>query len=512
MKYSFRIEDKEHDVVYKRLRKQKLRNTIAYFIISIGFGISYITDLAVQYFFKDELELQPPQVSRWMSVAQIPWMIKPVFGLTTDLLPVCGYRRKIYLIACGLIACICWIFMSFSTSLWQTVILLFTINCTWSFTTVIGEAIVVEISKIDDQANAHSQENRPTNSLENENPDNGHFEEQERRREKSKKEKMSKAQDNVSFFFFFKYVGTIVSASLKGVLVKWLPLRTIFLIASAIPVCTVIAGIIFVEVPERRLPHPSRDNRLISSSGGPESLEGQPLQQPSLLSQFINFFTKKYVMIPTIFIILFMATPSYSDPMFYFFTEQLGLDSVDMGLISLFSCFASMAAITIYRTCCKGVAFKTMIIFGTIMAFLISMSAYVLVMRYNLGWGIPDIVFIIISTCFLTMLGELITMPMLSLACMLCPKNLEGTAYSIFMSAFNMGGIIANLLGSVLAQILNISRTNFEELHTLILISNLLTLVPLPLLFCIKSDYFNPAGSRIVTEEDEAVNRDRAQT
>ena len=40
-------------------------------------------------------------------------------------------------------------------------------------------------------------------------------------------------------------------------------------------------------------------------------------------------------------------------------------------------------------------------------------------------------------------MGELNTMPILVLACKMCPKNIEGTMYALLMSTVNFGGIFS---------------------------------------------------------------------
>ncbi|PNH02661.1 putative beta-tubulin polyglutamylase [Tetrabaena socialis] len=42
------------------------------------------------------------QVSFTMSAASLPWILKPLIGLLSDCVPLCGYRRKSYLVAAGL--------------------------------------------------------------------------------------------------------------------------------------------------------------------------------------------------------------------------------------------------------------------------------------------------------------------------------------------------------------------------------------------------------------------------
>jgi len=94
-------------------------------------------------------------------------------------------------------------------------------------------------------------------------------------------------------------------------------------------------------------------------------------------------------------------------------------------------------------------------------------------------------------------------MPMLALACQICPKNLEGTVYSFFMSAINFGGIMSGLIGSFITTSLGISSKDYHNLHILILISNFASLVPLPILYCIDNSYLE--GEAADEEELKAL-------
>jgi MFS family permease len=95
-------------------------------------------------------------------------------------------------------------------------------------------------------------------------------------------------------------------------------------------------------------------------------------------------------------------------------------------------------------------------------------------------------------------------MPILALACELCPKNLEGTVYSLFMSSLNLGGILSGLFGSLITSALHITSTNFDNLSYLIMISNIIALVPVPFLFCISNSYFEGKETETLDEEKYA--------
>ena len=47
------------------------------------------------------------QVAFLTSFAAFPWVVKPLYGFLSDTLPIFGYRRRSYLIICGLLGIIC---------------------------------------------------------------------------------------------------------------------------------------------------------------------------------------------------------------------------------------------------------------------------------------------------------------------------------------------------------------------------------------------------------------------
>ncbi len=57
--------------------------------------------------------------------------------------------------------------------------------------------------------------------------------------------------------------------------------------------------------------------------------------------------------------------------------------------------------------------------------------------------------------------GELNTMPLLVLACKMCPKSIEGTMYALLMSTLNFGSIISVNLGAALSDAFGITATDF---------------------------------------------------
>jgi Na+/melibiose symporter-like transporter len=474
----------ESELFKKKLIK---RNQFAYLIISITLGISGISDLAVQYFFKDTLKVQPSELSMYLSIAQIPWFLKPLFGLITDMLPIFGYRRKCYIIICGFLDFLSFFSMFYlDLSLTLFVLLLFFHYCCVSFSSVLAEAVVVELSKINLESKNQSD------SLSNEDFN----------------KKSSNAKNNVSYFFFFKYMGTLISSIFKGILVEKFSTKTVFFISSFIPLCFILSGIILME---ERIIKKSKDNTDIKESICLLNVKSN--KRNSCPAKFFRFLCQKHICVPIIFIIIFNAKPSYSGPMFYFFTDTLNFNSIDLGIVSTCGTLATLIAIATYRYCLKNKSFRIIIIFGSFLSFFVSFSSYLLVTRINIKIGIPDFLFLIFSSSFIDMLGEIIGMPLNSIGAILSPESLEATSYSIFTSAMNFGSIISSMLGSILTSLLDITSKNYSNLPELVIICNVLSLAPLLFLICSKKSYFDPQvdkneNLKVISHEEKSKKND----
>lgn len=66
-------------------------------------GALGLARLAQTFYLKDTLHLGPAELSALTGLFTLPWTIKPLYGFLSDGLPLFGYRRRSYLILCGLI-------------------------------------------------------------------------------------------------------------------------------------------------------------------------------------------------------------------------------------------------------------------------------------------------------------------------------------------------------------------------------------------------------------------------
>lgn len=68
--------------------------------ISQGLG-GAIARVATDYYWKDVQMVQPSAAQVYQGITSIPWIVKPLWGLLTDVLPMVGYRRRPYFILSG---------------------------------------------------------------------------------------------------------------------------------------------------------------------------------------------------------------------------------------------------------------------------------------------------------------------------------------------------------------------------------------------------------------------------
>ncbi|XP_044320700.1 probable folate-biopterin transporter 3 [Triticum aestivum] len=65
-----------------------------------GVGSSF-GSVAAGYYWKDVQRVQPAASQFYQGVVNVPWVVKPLWGLFTDVVPVAGYRRRPYLLLAG---------------------------------------------------------------------------------------------------------------------------------------------------------------------------------------------------------------------------------------------------------------------------------------------------------------------------------------------------------------------------------------------------------------------------
>jgi folate/biopterin transporter len=396
-------------------------------------GILGLARLAVSFFLKDDLGLNPAQMSALTGVAALPWVIKPILGFISDSLPIFGYHRRPYLILSGLLGSIVWIMLgTVVDDLWSATVSLLLISLSVAISDVIVDSLVVE---------------------------------------RTRQESLKKAGSLQSLTWGTSTLGGLITAYISGWLLQHLSNKTIFVITAVFPlIVAMVAGLI-------------TEKSVNKNDANQTASKKFSIKQHS--QEIWKAFKQKSILFPVVFIFIWQATPNADSALFFFITNDLGFGPEFLGLVRLVTSIAALVGIVLYQKFLKTVTFRRILGWSIVISSGLGMTMLLLVTHANRAIGISDRWFSLGDNLILTVMGEITFMPILVLSARLCPRGIEATLFALLMSILNVSGLISHTLGALLTQWLRITQTNFDSLWILVIITNLSTLLPLPFLGCL---------------------------
>ena len=101
--------------------------------------------LAVKDYYKEHLGLDPGEMQIYIALIHLPWSFKILYGLISDNVPICGTRRKSYLIIMGLIqfVSLLTLFLLLPEDPVVVCVLVAITSMSMAFTNVVSDAIMV---------------------------------------------------------------------------------------------------------------------------------------------------------------------------------------------------------------------------------------------------------------------------------------------------------------------------------------------------------------------------------
>ena len=393
-------------------------------ILTIYFvqGILALSRLAVSFFLKDELLLSPVQMSVIMGICSIPWMIKPLYGFISDSLPLFGYHRKPYIVLSGILGCTAWVCLGtvVHTSTTATIMIVLS-SLSVAISDVIVDSIVVERARSESEAKIGSLQ---------------------------------------SLCWGSSAIGGLCTAYLSGLLLEYFTNRMVFLITALFPLMISSVAWLISEKPINEDDKKSNNTKY-------------------QLGQIRQAITQKAIWLPTAFIFVWHATPNAESAFFYFTTNELQFQPEFLGRVRLVTSLASLIGVWAFQRYLKTIPFRIMFSWGIFLSTALGMTTLLLVTHTNRLLGINDHWFSLGDNLVITVIGQIVFMPVLVLATKLCPPGIEATFFALIMSIFNLGGTVSYWLGSMMMKWLGITENQFDLLWLLIIITNLSSLIPI---------------------------------
>ncbi|WCJ30412.1 Major facilitator superfamily protein [Euphorbia peplus] len=401
--------------------------------VSQGLGGAF-NRLATEYYFKDVRKLQPSESQIYQGIISIPWLVKPIWGLLTDVLPVFGYRRRPYFIIAGLLGGIAMLLLS----LHEKMHLLFALLLLTAGSAGAAIADVTVDACVAKNSNIHPL----------------------------------LAPDLQSLCTSSSSIGALVGFSISGIFVHWLGPKGVFGLLIIPAGLVLLVGILFDE--PLMLDFSYRQvNQKFADAG---KAMWTTLKFPDVWRPCLYMYLS------------FALSVNIYEGMFFWYTDSKDGPSFSqetVGFIFSVGSVGSLLAAILYQNFLKDHPFRDLLFWSQLLFGLSGMLDLIMVLRINLKFGIPDYVFVVLDGSVSKMILNLKWMPLLVLSSKLCPSGIEGTFFALLMSIDNAGLLSSSWLGGLLLHLLNVTRTNFDNLWLVIIIRSLLRVSPLCLIFLV---------------------------
>lgn len=435
------------------------------------------------------------QMQIYQGVTQLPWAMKPIIGLVSDICPIQGYNKAPYMIITSVFGVASFLYIGVSPvsalPVGLLVICFIFIQLQGSTADLLTEAKYAEKMR--------------------QNPKNG--------------------PALLTYVWFGMQVGMLMAVLFSGVAIARFGPHNVYLLA-ALP-----ATVVLVPVALNYLEESPLSKRQVSEAWSRFMAQGETVVLcmlmlcGTLMLTFVGLTTSSHGTHITGIVAIFVAcvilvgfsvllspviakfnafsllqssmSLSVGGAAFYFFTDTpeqypegphfspFFFNSV----VGVVSSIVSLFGIYCYQRFMSTWTYRNILLATNVAYSLICLPDIILFTRYNLKLGIPDHVFMLGATVAQTIIYQWQWMPQVVILSNLCPKGMEATMYALLAGCHNLGGTIAancgaivlDLLGCTPSGLLNES-SKFDNLWKASAISCMLPMVTIVLIFWLVPD------------------------
>ena len=442
------------------------RNITSFLLLTLFLGLDFIPELAISYLFKDELKVQPSQLTRFLTISKIPWLTNPLFRIITDFYPIFDYKRKFYIFFCGIIFSLVWlILVLFKANCFLTVICFFISNLTCCFMTVLSQATMIEIGRKMDK---NEEEKKQTNIL-------------------------------ITYNTIIFNVGMLISSYLKGELIQIFNIKIVFIITSCLGLLPIISAIILKEIRYENDVNNNDNNNNFTSINLTSSIEMNEKEE-----SLFDYILQKKILVPFILFLIVTTNPGTFDPYFYYEINYLNFKPVDFSKIIVTN---QIIALFVIYFCDNLECISTKYLFFFI-RFISTNAGFIFYLIYNEYYKILNINpfhIILFVTTIQYSFTQIFNIIIYKLSAKLTIKKFEETVFAILTTTMNIGYTMGQLYGSFLTDSIGITRKDFSNFGKFIIITNILSVFPTFFILITPSYYFNPKNSKdeIILDRNE---------
>jgi predicted MFS family arabinose efflux permease len=269
-------------------------------------GLGQIGGLVAQplnYFLKQVHGWTPLQITAYLTIFNVPWIIKPLYGVISDFLPLFGYRRKSYLLIANAAAAAGFFLVTQLTAPDQLVFALMMTAYAMAISSTLCGAVLVE---------------------------NG--------------QRLKESGTFVNQQWLWYNIAAMAAAILGGQLVQNLAPTSALHIAAGVITCApllVIFGTVFL-IPEKKA--------RINIEGMKHTLEGLG-----------TAFRRRHLWIIAAFIFLYYFSPGLSTPLYFIMTDNLKFSQAYIGVLGSLAAAGWIFGAYLYRRYMKRLTLKKLL-------------------------------------------------------------------------------------------------------------------------------------------------------
>lgn len=351
-------------------------------------GIAQFSGLMSQpltFYFKEVLGFAADEATNYLAVLTIPWVIKPLYGLISDFVPLLGYRRKSWLIAMNGMAALAFLWLTGLTEASQIVLAMTMTAIGTAASDVIIDALMVE---------------------------------------KGQQYKITEKIQSTQWLWFS--VAAIGTSLIGGYLIDWLgaasALRVAAFITMVAPAAVVVAVWFMLEEEKVKL----NKAQLAATVKG--------------LWSSVRNLTLWAVMF---FIIFWEFSPSLGTPFYYHMIDVLGFTQKFIGILSAVGSVGALIGAWVYGFYFSRKTLRFQLVFSILTGFVGTLVYLLLMQPSSLAGAIALSISLVFGAA-----GMVATLTVLTLAAQVCPPKAEGFTFSVLMSVKNGAAQLSAILGA----------------------------------------------------------------
>eukprot|EP00472_Partenskyella_glossopodia_P010197 CAMPEP_0197537756 /NCGR_PEP_ID=MMETSP1318-20131121/57833_1 /TAXON_ID=552666 /ORGANISM="Partenskyella glossopodia, Strain RCC365" /LENGTH=496 /DNA_ID=CAMNT_0043095995 /DNA_START=367 /DNA_END=1854 /DNA_ORIENTATION=- len=359
----------------------------------------------------------------------IPWIPKVVYAAFSDMVPICGYRRKFYIFGGSMITAVAAFLGGWHGKTFNAQAFYMILGCTASaWANVAVDAMVVERSR----------------------------------------DKDALVAARLQAFTKTAYgAGMVISDVVFGFVIDWYHPRYTYYIFAAFQVATAFLALMLRE-------------------------EKCTIQKREVTKKTIivwNTMKQPKIIYPVIVLTCLLSMPIASEALRLFFVEELRFSASFLGVMDAVCTVVGGIGLITFAGTLADTPMQSVFIWTTVGVMACNVWLVLLVTGMSRSMGIDDKVFVFSDKMVNNVVTAICQNTIYTYAACVCPKGVEGMSFAFMTGLFNLGGAISALMSRWLIDAFdvhcdedshgNLTNCRFDGLWKLVLITGFSNIVPL---------------------------------